>query len=123
MTELKRERVSGKTAAGNREVRWQVVGPHGAIALHSVAGHYAGLAAHRRNSDGPDLDSCDVLSGEPCEVDALNDRLGRELHALRDDAGLVIAALVREYSRVWPEQTGRCGESVPQANYGTEDVS
>ena len=110
MTDLTRERVDGKTAGNNPETRWQVVGTHGAIALHSVAGHYAGLAAHRRNSDGPDLDSCDVLGGEPCEVDALNDRLGRELHALRDDEGLVLAALVREYSRVWPQANYNGGE-------------
>jgi hypothetical protein len=97
---------------------WVARGPDGAIALHAVkhadSEFYIGLGAHRIHTVGPDVDACNVLDGQPCEVDALSDERGRDLFELRADEGVVFAALEREYARVWPGG-GRCGESVPQA--------
>ena len=107
MTELKREYVRGNRN-GTSTASWVVDGPGGAIELETVSGLFAGVFV---------VD----LTGE--RVDAIKNSIGREVFAARltSDAA-VYDRLEALYRKEFPGG-GRCGESVPQANYATEDAS
>lgn len=125
MAELTRTTVDAVARDGNTPTRcWVVSGPGGAITLDTVMGIAHGVFIHTpTDAAKPDDPACYALDGVPCSVDALVSRFALPIYDLRhqsDDA--VYDALADVYRREWPGD-GRCGESVPQAGYDTDDIA
>jgi hypothetical protein len=114
MTDLKRYTATdpGKLS------RWVVTGPDGALVLETAAGLFAGVFTHSRtNRYSEQGEPCNILDAT-CWSDAMSNKVGREVFALLPDDDAVYGRLEELYLKQWPGG-GRCGESVPQANYDT----